>query len=612
MAKLRVPEVSITDLCDSIRASRKVLEPFRRSRLEAVRKYAGDQWSFETSYVRRPINFISLYLQIISRNLISHDPRALLTVHDKQYKSVVSAMQDWVNPELVAMGFADEMQRVVVDALYSIGIMKVALASPSESEMSGWNLPAGQPYACRIDLDDFVFDPHARDLREVSWIGHRSRVPLDSLKDSKLYEAAKRKFVQPNHDKQFNETGDERISMLGRQYVSNDFIEAYQYCDVWEIYLPRERMILCLLSEDGGTPMAIDFKGKDAPFYQKDWVGPDKGPYHILNLMPPVSGNPMPKGPIQDIIDMDEALNGLTQKLIDQAARQKELLAYSGMADSDAARIKDAPDGEVIRVDNVDKVKPMGFGGPSPINQQFSLALWEMLNKISGNLELTGGLAAQSRTASQDKMLNANSSRSVQDMQQVTIKYSADVTKSLCWFWHHHPQKTMTSYHPIPGLQNPIKRKVTPAQRQQVPFEAIGVELDPYSFQYQTPQDRMAFVNQTVSQIITPLMPLLQQQGVYFDVAKYLEMIGDYGNSPDLKDIINIGGAPAPQGPQDQGQDQGQDQPPMPGNTTRTYNRVNQSEATNQGQSKAMQQTLLGQNPGGRPSANGQYKPVGA
>lgn len=606
MPKARTAEVDLARLCSSIRASRKVLEPFRVSRVNATRKYAGDQWSTETAYTPRPINFLSLYLQILSRNLVSHDPRVTLSTQKKQYKAVVSAMEDWVNPELVRMGFADTMHRAVVDAIYCVGITKVGLATPAESEMSGWSLKAGQPYAAVIDLDDWCMDPHARTLGELAWMGHRSRVRVDSITDSKLYDAVRAKKVQVNPDRQFNTEGDERISMLSRQYVSNDQEEAYEYCDLWEIYLPMEKLILTLLSEDGGTPGLIEHKGQEVAFSQRDYVGPYCGPYHYLNLMPPVSGNAMPKGPIQDLIGMDEAMNGITQKLIRQAARQKELLAYSGIADSDVARVVETEDGGTARVENVDKMKPIGFGGPHPNNAAFSLQVWDWMNKIGGNVELLGGIGEQSKTATQDKMLNANASMSVKWMQQATVKHASDVITSLCWLFHHHPQKSMTSYHPIPGLSAPIERVVTPADRQKVPFEAMTIRVDPSSLVHQTPQEKLAFLNQLVQQTVIPLMPILQQQGLAFDMARFLELVSKYGSADELNEIISTLAEPnAPQG-------EGNDAPAKPGATTRTYNRVNASEKTGSGQAEVALQNVMKMGQGGRPStSNGSYQPVG-
>lgn len=602
----RKSEVDLEKLINAIIASRKTLEPHRVARRQAVAKYAGDQWTQETAKVERPINFLSLYLQIMYRNLVSSSPMVNLTTQKKQYRPTVSAIEDWANPEIKRMKLVKQLQRGVIDAVYGFHVMKVGLCTPAESEKSGWEMTVGQPYARCIDLDDWAMDPHARTLEELGWMGHRVRVQVDSLKDSKLYDAVRRRSVESNPDKQFNEPGDERVSMLGRGYLaSNVESEAYEYCDIWEIYLPAEKMILTFLSEDGGTPQLTDARGKSVAFDERPWIGPYCGPYHFLSLMPPVSGNLMPKGPIQDLIGMDEALNGLTQKLMNQAIRQKEILAFASNSDGDADRIGKASDGEIIRVDNPDKLKQMGFGGPHPNNQNFTLSLWEMLNKLGGNVELLGGLGEQSKTATQDKMLNANAGASMKSMQQAVVEHTSQVIEALCWFWHHHPQKVMTGYREIPGLGAPIERTVTPEEREKVPFEAMQIVVDPYSLTHQTPGERLAFLNNVVQETLLPFMPLLKEQGIGFNVGKFLELVGDYGNAPDLSDIVT--GLP------DVAAEQAEEEDGMgkPANTNRTYNRINASTQTGEGQVRANLQHAMGQPMGGRPSTNGAYKPTG-
>lgn len=601
----RKPEVDFNRLCDAIRTSRSVLEPFRVARREAARMYAGDQWSTETSKVARPINFLSVYLQIMARNLISHDPQAMLSTYKKEYKAVVSVMEDWVNPQLVRMDLASTLERGGIDALYGFHVMKVGLASPAMSEKSGWEMKVGEPYVQCVDLDDWCMDPHARTFKECAWMGHRSRVMVETLRGSKMYEAVKRKQLQPTQDQQFNEDGDERISMLGRQYVAGELgNEAYDYVDLWEIYLPMEKLVVTMLSEDGGSPYLIG--DKQEAFDVRPYIGPYCGPYHFLTLMPPVSGNAMSKGPIQDLIDMDEHLNGIMTKLIRQAARQKEILAAAGSADGDAKRIVDAQDGEVLTIDNPDKIKPMGFGGPHPNNQNFAMSMWEMLNKLGGNIELMGGLGEQSKTATQDKLLNANSSATMKWMQQAMVKHTSKVIESVLWFYHHHPEKVMKGYREISGLEYPIERTVTPQDRAKVPFEEIEIKVDPYSLSHSTPGERLAFLNQVVQQTIIPLMPILQQQGIGFDAGKFLELIGKYGNNPDLTEIItNLA--------EQQGEPQGEEEAGSmkPSSTRREYNRVNSSTQTGEGQVKANLQQMMGQSRGGRPSNNGTYQPVG-
>ncbi len=611
MPKTRSAEVDLGRLCEAIRADRKVLEAHRVARREIVRRYAGDQYSTETGYQKRPVNFLSLYLTIFPPKLVSQDPKVMLSTFEKQYKGVVASMQEWANGEVEAMNLSDTLHRAVLDALIGpMGIVKVALATPSESELRGWEVKYGQPFASVVDLDDWVIDMHARHFSQAAYMGHRIRVPIDSLRDSDLYDKVRRKKLVPNADKQYNEPGDERITMLGRQYVAGQMVEAYDYVDLWEIYLPREKMVLTLCSEDGGTPYFEEYKpGKDAPFAQRDWVGPYCGPYYPLSYLT-VPGNLNGKGPIQDVSDMDDDFNKIVSKLFRQAARQKEVIAYAGQSEADMARYRDEGDGGSIRVDQPDKIRPIASTGPNPNNNQFAIQVWQWLNKIAGNLEVIGGLGEQAGTATQEKLLNANAGSTVTDKQNRTIKFTSKVFEGLCWFWHHHPQKVMTGYHAVAGLSAPIRQDVTPQQRQKVPFEAMKIKVDPYSMTYQTPGEKLAFLNQMMTQIVLPMMPFLKEQGIDVRLDKFLEYAAKFGNSPELEEVISFTAQPEPQDPQ-QGQGDGRNDRPMkPQVSDRTYNRVNSSEATSQGKDQTMRTALLRMNPGG--SQNGVLKPAGA
>ncbi len=126
------------------------------------------------------------------------------------------------------------------------------------------------------------------------------------------------------------------------------------------------------------------------------------------------------------------------------------------------------------------------------------------------------------------------------------------------------------------------------------------IKIDPYSMQQQTPQSRMAAINQVVQQVITPMMPLLQQQGIQFDVHAYLTKIASYLDMPDLPDLLNIGEPP------EQSQSGGGDtRPKMPTQTQRSYERISRPGRTQHGDSQQLVNKLLG-NKTGAEERNGQ------
>jgi hypothetical protein len=583
----RKSEVDFPTLCKVIYSARLALEQTRATRREHVRLYAGANWGNNSAPLRQPVNLISQYVQIILRNLIAKNPQVMLSTFDKSKKPMVKASQSWANHEIKAMRLDKTLGRVALDGLFCMGITKVALASPGDSAMAGWNLPAGQPYAKRVDFDDFVFDVHARDFDEVAFIGHRFRVPLEVIQDSKLYSKA-RKDLTAQTDNPYNREGDERINMLFRGYVTGTDEELEPMVDLWEIYCPRHDTVYTVpdLWVNAGGPNT-----SEEPLRAVKWIGPERGPYHLLSLLPPPPGNVLPKGPIMDLVDLHEAVNRAARKLINQADRQKDNTFVQGAADADGKRVIDANDGDIVRVDNPDKIHQVSQGGPNPGLFAFMTAMKDLYSWLAGNLDIMGGLAPQSKTASQDKMLDANSARSVSDMQATMVDYVSDVLgpQGLLWYWWHHPQKVMDTTYEVPGVSEvSIRRRVTPQDRASLRIDDLDLEVNPYSLAHTTPQQRSAGLKAILAQVVAPFAALMQQDGIKVDMNTVLSKIGEYEDQPDIAEILTITQPPVQEG------GGGEDAPPMAAETTRNYVRESRSGMTDRGQAKDVVTKLMG------------------
>lgn len=591
-------QIDITRLTNAMLMSRRSLERFRANRREMVRQFVGRHWSEEGTRERVPVNLIARFIQVVSRNLVPQAPRLLLTTFTREAKPTLSALQTWANKEIERMHLADTLQRVVIDALFSVGICKVALATPADSAGASWNLGAGQPFAGRVDLDDFVYDVHATDFSHCSYIGHRYRAPREA---AIAWLGKKAKDLQASKDRQYNEQGDERISMLGRGYQAGDSEEFEAMVDLWEVYLPRHRLVLTLPDDYLSGVSAWDQK----ELLRQPWVGPEDGPYHILGMMP-VPGNAMPKAPVQDLLDLHEASNRSIRKVMRMVDRVKEVAAVAGAAMEDGSRIVDANDGEMIRVDRPDATRQIVFGGSAlqPVVAGATL-FQDLFNSQAGNLELLGGQGPQSKTATQDKILNENATAGLADMQQRTIGFVSQVGKGLTWYWWHDPFSVQKA--PYRAGPAEVMREVYPAGHQDLSrmrragrFEDLGIKVDPYSLQFQTPEGRLAKLNQVVQNILIPLSPLLEKQGIMMDFNKYLKIVSEYMDLPELPEIATIREPPTQESPASQ-----PEEPGMPGQTERSYTRHNVSEATQQGQNRNLIQNMLGAATGGNGQANG-------
>lgn len=591
----------VARLCKAISRSRYSLRQAREERREAAKQFVGIHWSEDGAREPVPMNMLALYVSIVGRNLIAKNPRVLLSTFDKQNKPIVHAMQTWVNQRIEQIRYANTIKRVVVDALFSVGILKVALATPADSAIVGWNLLAGTPFAERVDLDDFVYDVHARDFAEAAFIGHRIRLPLEAIKGSKFYDRKVRKGLAPSTDQPYNVEGDERIGLMGRGFYSMDDEEMEDMVTLWEIYLPRHRKILTLPDDLSGPSMEI--------LSEQRWIGPDTGPYHFLGLGGTVPGNAMPKGPIQDLVDLHVFINQCYRKLMRQGLDQKELLLIAGGAMEDGDRIQKASDGDIIRSDHPERAQAVSYRGP---NQQIMALFIDAIQRFSylcGNLDMMGGLSPQSQTLGQDRMLQENASHTIKSMQDDTIDFVGRTLSAMCWYWAKDPYTVMKSTHTLQGQHDfSITRLITPQMRNQVPFEELGVRVEPYSLQSKTPKQRMAEFTQMVGQIV-PMMPLYQAQGIGLDLNFFLEKAAEWMDMPDLSSLVTVQEPPPPQGAP--GGDGGGDIPQM-GGQEKTNTRISMPGRTQAGNDKNMVSSMLGVNPGGSAETNGHITPAGS
>lgn len=594
--------VKIDKLCDAIEAGRRTLQKAREEHLSAVSQYAGEHWGNNPlGSTGIPLNMLSLYVKTIKRNLVSKAPRVMMSTEVKKERPAVNALQTWINKKLIDMEFAVTMDAVVTDALFSLGIVKVALMLPSESALYGYTEDAGEPTIQHIDLDDFVVDPNAKTWRAVSFIGHRYKVPLDAIKKSKLYDQKAIKNIELCYDNWYNEQGDAKINTIGKfdGTIRNEG-ELEDYITLWEIYLPRHNAVVTLWDSGSGGPSS---NHNLEPLRVQEWIGPPCGPYHILG-MGKVSGNLMPKSPIMDLVDMDKAINIIADKLIDQGVRQKEVFAGSQTRTEDNAAFRNAKDGDVIAVIDPKSINPMSLSGPNANNFAFLLKLMELYNKHAGNLDMMGGLAAQSATATQDKILNENSSATILDMQASIMVFMTDVLRALTWFWWYDPFKVYSTEFSLPGLpQYSIKREVTPEQRLEASYGNMRVKIDPYSLVQQTPQQKMAKLNAVVNNTIMPMMQLLQQQGIGFNIQKYLELTAEFMDLPELSEIITEINPPESKnensGGPASGGGAGAGLMPTPQDKEKHYTRESVSTRTEGGTNTDMMNQLMNLNPNG-------------
>lgn len=594
-------QTHIDRLSVAIEFSRRRLQPFRENRMQLLKQFVGAHYSWSGAPQRVPLNMLQLAHNIYLRQLVARAPRAMVSSKQGDLKPIAADMQAWMDRATVGMRLGESLRICVSNALFSLGIMKVGEAHVGDLDILGTTQHVGQPFAEPVDLDDWVHDITAKRYDQIAFAGNRYRMPISWVKSNPLFDPVEREKVSPQYKFAYNEMGDLRSTTLSQSTMQGYDAEVEEQCELWDIWIPKEKIVLTIPYHDSATGGFSTSK----PLRIVNWTGPDQGPFILLSFCD-VPNNVMPAAPMQNLIDLHEGINLSWRKLLRQMERQKTILGFMGSATEDAERINRASDGDAVRQDMPDRSKEMSLGG---MKQENILAAVQMKNDFvyqAGNLDSLGGLSPQAGTLGQDELLNKNSAAQVAEMQDRTINFVQDIYTHLAWHWWTNPIITYDAVRQVAGVDIPVS--ITPQMRS-TPFSKLDFKIDPYSMQHSTPSTRLAGIMQILTQILLPSMPGLQQAGISIQWQKLLDVIGKYGDFPDLPDIIQQGPPPDMQGPTQDAQATVEEMTKMPSVTTRHNVRTNRPGMTRQGQSDVMAQLMAG---GGQPAqaaANG--RPVG-
>lgn len=577
----------LTRLRDSVKTSYRLLAPYRRHRVDALRQYVGMHWSDDGAADKVPVNFLELAIGIYSHHLASRVPRVLVTTPNMLLKPLAMNLQLALNRLISAeeIDLATTLRLAVVDAMFSMGIVKLGMMPGAEVEIGPEEVvDAGLPFAEVISLDDWVHDVTAKRWDTIQYCGNRYYLPVSEVKGSELYNQDSLKDVEPEPPKAISsEGGDERAQALagGIQGNNDTFRDKYEVMDLW---IPGDNVVVTLLAGDNAI-------GK-APLRVVEWQGPRRGPYHRLTFTD-VPDSTMPLPPVALWMDLHDLSNRVFRKLGRQSDRQKTIgLVQRGGGENDGDRVVKANDGEVIGVDNPQNFHEARFGGVDAPQIAFMLQIKDLFAYFGGNLDTLGGLSPMASTVGQEGLINENASKRMADMQNKVHAFDTAIVSDLGFYlWTDKVREyTFTKKSPIAGLS--IESSLTPEDRASTPFSYYEINVQPYSMQDLPPSARLSAIQGFIQNVLVPLMPMAQAQGVQIKFEGLARKFAAYsGIEDDLDDFLEFASVP----PEMQGmQPTGRDNQAAPAFTRHVSERVSRPGATRHGKDNAMLQMLMG------------------
>lgn len=558
--------------------SYKQLAEFRKQRIELLRQRVGHRYGERSGTDKIPLPLMSLATGVYTRSLASRNPRVLATTRWPSLKPYAVQFHLAVNEAIEELNLVETLQTCINEALYGLGIIKVGLCITADDQL-GPRHDAAQPFCDAVLLENWVHDHNARSYEEVDFCGDRYRMPLREAMSNPLFDpsvAAKLRRSDADADNtNYTDRNDKSNTLSVKDRNPHGDETFHDTVELWDLWLPKDRLVVTLSAEQDLDPLRV-----------VEWEGPECGPYHLLAFTP-VPGNIMPLPPAYDWVSLHETVNKLANKAIRQAERQKTVGIYEDAAVDDAQRVRDASDGEFVRVNDVKAVGEMRMGGADAATMAMVENLRGMFSYFAGNIDTMGGLAAQTGTVGQDQLLAQQSSAQVQEMQDRVEKMTTEVVRAIGYYLWTDEETTRALTRTITGTDIEFTTYWGPDQRVGA-FLDYNLKVEPYSLRPQSPGDRVQAINSVLAQVIMPLMPLMAQQGLTVDLTALVRTLAQYMDLPELAEII----VPAdPKQAEQMRQMQAGEQAPTPRSVSREPGR--RSTATMQGQEKVLAQQFL-------------------
>ena len=243
--------------------------------------------------------------------------------------------------------------------------------------------------------------------------------------------------------------------------------------------------------------------------------------------------------------DLHILANRMAKKVIDQAERQKDIVAYRRSAADDAQEALDAGDGETVAMDDPEALKVLSFGGQQQSNEVHLAELQGWFNQMASNPNQIGGSSfGGTRTATGVRILSRNSDIGLEDMKDMMYQAAASESRKRAWYFHTDPlieiplvrrmeipaQYQHTQMGPImtqAPRQEDIQIMLTPEARSG-DFLDFTFEIEPESMGRRDGQTRMAEAMDFAVKIIpaaTQAAQGLMALGIPFSAKDFLIMM---------------------------------------------------------------------------------------
>jgi hypothetical protein len=566
-------KTDVNRLKSAIDAARDAMRPFRTNRKEMLREFVGTWYNTNGARYEVLVNLLNLTADVYTIGLAANRPRVQVQTPFRDLWPFAHRWQVGINNLIKEMRFAETMQAIVLDAMFTLGIAKTHLgdSDPIQLEDDEWYDP-GRPYISRISIDDFVMDLSVKDIRRCKFMSDEYRVSWDSCKQHPGFDRKVLKLLSPTskHDR-----GEEQANDIAAGAIVDD--DEYEpMVDLIDVWLPELYSVATFARHRFEKPLLVE-----------PWDGPEGGCYDLL-IFGDVPDNVMPSSPLQNLMSLHLLYNGMLRKQARQAKRQKTNPAYRPDGAEDAARLQKANDGEWVKTRDPQAINVISQGGVAPENVAFSIAILDLFDRQAGNLQAMAGLGPQAGTVGQEQLIHAAVSRKEAKMQGRVHSFTAALLGKLGHLmWADEVLEVPGDFEVAPGTGVHVDASWTPEMREG-DFWQYNFEIEHCSMNYEPPEVKLQKIERAMGQLLQ-MFPIIQAAGGTIDVQELTRIYAEGLGVPQLENVVTFAL------PSMQTGGGGEEGGHMPQSTTRNYVRHNvPTGGTQQSRRSALQQALLG------------------
>jgi hypothetical protein len=523
-------------LRDAIKVSYDDLRVHREQYVEREQLYAGHRYGTNDENVDTPFNCYNLALRVYQRRLISGDPKVNVRHHSPDARAEAYELELACEQLFREINLKDTMKEVILQALLCVGVVKVAGSPADRKEGLGFLHDAEQPFCDPVLLENFVYDTNAKRWEQIDFCGDRYRMPLDALQnDPRFNRAAVAQLGrgQTRQDEELRQDDQESVQRLGveKSPFQDDLRD---YVTLWDIWLPREKLLVTL-PDGSGDPILI-----------QRWEGPENGPYHLL-CFDPIPGNVMPVAPGSHLESLARLLNRAIRKLGDQLDRQKTIGTITPTAANagDDKTIQDTPDGGLAQVMDPKNIGEIRIGGVDQQSYAMTLGLRDLWSWLSGNIDTLGGLSTQAGTLGQEELLAGGGNSLISELNSKVLDFLKGVCTDLAWYVYSDPNGTRKLVKRLQGTNVELPVEWGP-ERRTLDFFLFEFDVDPFSVHVRTPSERLQMIVQMMPIVLqaAQLQTVLRQSGQDMDMEGFWRLLTRYSGLEELSEFLRVNGMP--------------------------------------------------------------------